>query len=284
MAQQPMYQAIAEELRKRIELGATEAASDDPAALRPGSQLPTELELREEYEASRNTIRDAIKRLISLGLVETRQGQGTFVTQAIDPFVTVLSPDPEVGVGGAGAESASYLSAVSDQHRQARASTPKIEVMPCPREIALRLRVKPGDQVISRHQVRWIDEIPWLMQTSFYPLEFITAGASRLLIAENIPEGTVKYLGEALGLKQVGYRDWVTARGPDANEQALFGLAHDATVFELFRTAFAQTGTPTRVTVTVYPADRNQIVFNFGDVPDIQYEIEHEQTEESHRT
>jgi GntR family transcriptional regulator len=282
MAQQPMYQAIADELRKRIELGATVGpASDEPSALKPGSQLPTELELREEYEASRNTIRDAIKRLISLGLVETRQGQGTFVTQAIDPFVTVLSPDPEVGVGGAGAESASYLSAVNDQHRQARASAPKIEVMSCPREIALRLRVKPGDQVVSRHQVRYIDEIPWLLQTSFYPLEFITAGATRLLIAENIPEGTVKYLAETLGLEQVGYRDWVTARGPDNNEQAFFGLAHDATVFELFRTAFDQTGTPNRVTVTVYPADRNQIVFNFGDVPDIQYEIEREHTKES---
>jgi GntR family transcriptional regulator len=263
MAQrQPMYLQIADALSKRIESGELER----------GSQLPTELELRGEYGASRNTVRDAIKRLISQGLIETRQGQGTFVTRVIDPFVTLLSPHPRIGVSGAGEESATYLSRVNEQHRQARASTPKIEVMSCPREIALRLRVRPGDQVISRHQVRYIDEIPWLMQTSYYPWELHTAGATRLLIAEDIPEGAVAYLAETLHLKQVGYRDWVTARGPDNNEQAFFELAHDAAVFEVFCTGFDQRQKPMRVTVTVYPVDRNQLVFNFGDVPDLQYE------------
>jgi GntR family transcriptional regulator len=82
----------------------------------------------------------------------------------------------------------------------------------------------------------------------------------------------VEYLAETLQLKQIGYRDWVTARGPDGNEQVFFGLSHDAAVFQVFRTAFDQYQTPMRVTVTVYPVDRNQLVFNFGDVPDLQYE------------
>jgi GntR family transcriptional regulator len=263
MAQhQPMYLQIADALSRRIESG----------ELPRGGQLPTELELRSEYGASRNTIRDAIKRLTSQGLVETRQGQGTFVTRIIDPFVTLLSPHPQTGVSGAGGEIATYLSRVNEQHRQARASTPKVEVMPCPRHVALRLRVRPGDQVISRHRVLYVDEIPWSRETSFYSLELLTAGATRLLIAEDIPEGTVKYLAETLNLNQVGYRDWVTARGPDNDEQAFFGLTHDAAVFEVFRTAFDQHQTPMRVTVTVYPVDRNQLVFNFGDVPDLQYE------------
>jgi GntR family transcriptional regulator len=258
----PIYRRIADDLRKQIESG----------QLPRGSQLPTELELRDSYGASRNTIRDAIKRLTSQGLVETRQGQGTFVTRSVDPFVTVLSPNPAVGVGSAGEESATYLSRVTEQHRRGEASTPRVEVMPCPRKIALRLRIKPGDQVISRHQARILDEVPWLLQTSFYPLQLLTAGATRLLMAEDIAEGTVRYLADTLQLKQIGYRDWVTARGPDNNEQAFFGLAHDATVFEVFRTAFDQHKKPMRVTVTVYPVDRNQFVYNFGDVPDIQYE------------
>src|ERR1700759_384888 len=143
-AQQPMYHRIADDLGKRIESG----------ELKRGSQLPTELELRDAYGASRNTIRDAIKRLISQGLVETRQGQGTFVTRVIDPFVTLLSPDPGYGVSSAGEESATYLSRVDEQHRKAVASAPKVEVIPCPRQIALRLRIRPGEQVISRHQTR----------------------------------------------------------------------------------------------------------------------------------
>jgi GntR family transcriptional regulator len=263
MAQrQPMYRQIADDLSNQIESG----------QLARGDQLPTELELRDAYGASRNTIRDAIKRLTSQGLVETRQGQGTFVTRVIDPFVTLRSPNPETGVSSAGGEiAASYLSSLNEQHRLARASAPKVEVLPCPREIALRLRVKPGQQVISRHRVLYMDEIPWSWETSFYPFELLTAGASRLLIAEDIVEGTVRYLAETLQLEQVGYRDWVTARGPDNNEQAFFGLSYDAAVFEVFRTAFDQHHRPMRLTVMIYPVDRNQLVFNFGDVPDLQY-------------
>ena len=48
---EPMYRQIAEDLQHRIEVG----------ELKRGSQIPTEIDLREHYEASRNTVRDAIK-------------------------------------------------------------------------------------------------------------------------------------------------------------------------------------------------------------------------------
>ena len=275
-----MYLQIAEDLRNRIELGATlptesgdtaavEPDGQLPAALPPGIQLPTELGLSDAYSASRNTIRDAIKRLASLGLVETRQGQGTFVTQRIDPFVTVLSTDP---LAPTGAEGATYLSDVSSKDRRSRVTVPKVEIQTPTVEVGRRLRVPPRSQVVSRHQRRYIDEIPWSLQTSFYPMEFITKGATRLLMDEDIVDGTVRYIAEALSIRQVGYRDWITARSPDVNEQRFFGLAHDAAVFEIFRTAFDQTGAPLRVTVTVFPTDRNQFIVNVGDVPDPSYE------------
>ena len=284
MPQQPMYLQIADDLRKRIELGAARPPESDasaaveldgrlPKAFRPGDQLPTEQGLSEAYSASRNTIRDAIKQLTGLGLVETKQGQGTFVTKRIDidPFVTVLSTDP---LASKGAEGATYLSDVKSKHRKADASVPKVEIQMPPVEVARRLRLAPRTQVVSRHQMRYIDDTPWSLQTSFYPVDFITRGATRLISAEDIVEGTVHYIAEALNIKQVGYRDWITARSPDPNEQDFFGLAHDAAVFELFRTAFDQTGTPLRVTVTVFPADRNQFIINVGDVPDPSYEAE----------
>lgn len=254
MAQQPMYQKIAEEIRKQIDTG----------VLARGTQLPTEIDLGASYGASRNTIRDAIKQLTSQGLVETRPGRGTFVTTKIDPFVTVLSGDPQA-LGGA--EGATYLSDVEETHRQASMSNPRVGIQAPSDEVGRRLRVAPGTQVVSRHQERFVDDIPWSMQTSFYPMDFITKGATNLLIAQNIKEGTVRYIAETIGIRQTGYQDWITARGPDVNEQAFFGLANDATVFENFRTAFDQTGTPLRVTVTIFPTDRNQFIINVGDVP-----------------
>jgi GntR family transcriptional regulator len=255
-----MYQLIARELREQIESG----------KLPPGGQLPTESELRDRYGTSRNTVRDAIKRLTSQGLVETRPGQGTFVTPRVDPFVTVLTGDPRSGDGDdAGA---AYLSEVDKSRRRASRTIPRVVIQMPSAEVSRRLRVPQHTQVVSRQESRYIDGIPWSLQTSFYPMDFIGRGATRLLMAEDIAEGTVRYLREAIGVEQVGYRDWITARAPDALEASFFGLTGDAMVFEVFRTGFDQTGTPLRVTVTVWPVGRTQFIVNVGgDLPDPQY-------------
>jgi GntR family transcriptional regulator len=260
MAEQPMYQQIAEDLRKKIEEG----------LLPPGSQLPTEIYLREQYGTSRNTIRDAIKQLTGRGLIVTRPGQGTFVTTRVDPFVTVLTADPKTGAGG---DTATYLSEVSAAHRMPRVTTPRVEVLAPPDQVARGLGVPQGTQVVSRYRERYIDEIPWSLETSYYPLNFITDGAPKLLIAEDIPEGTVLYLAETLGLQQIGYRDWITARVPTGLEQSFFKIGNDATIIEIFRSAFDQQGQPMRLTVTVFPADRNQFIVDVGDdLPDPRYD------------
>ena len=63
---EPMYRQIAEILRGKIESG----------EIAPGAQLPTEIERMDPYEASRNTVRDAIKLLATRGLVEARAARG----------------------------------------------------------------------------------------------------------------------------------------------------------------------------------------------------------------
>jgi GntR family transcriptional regulator len=260
MAQQPKYEQIAWDLRERIGSG----------QFTGGSQLPTELELMAQYNASRNTVRDAIKRLIGQGLVETRPGQGTFVTTRVDPFVTVLTVNPRSGE--AADEMAAYLSEVSAGKRKPSATTPRVEVQVASEVITRRLRVAPSSQLVSRHEQRYIDNVPWSLQTTFYPMDFIARGAARLLMAEDIREGAVRYLAETIGLRQIGYRDWITVRSPDPNEELFFRIGHDATVFEIFRTAFDQNQMPMRVTVTVYPTDRNQFIIDVGSgPPDLEY-------------
>jgi GntR family transcriptional regulator len=244
-----------------------------PATLKPGSRLPTEFELCDAYGASRNTIRDAVKRLTSLNLVETRPGRGTFVVRKVDPFVTILTrvSDLETTGGSVDPESAAYLSQVNEGHRRAAVGPLKVEMQVPPPEVALRLRLEPGAQAVSRHQQRFIDDTPWSLQTSFYPMEFITKGATELLMARDIEGGAVRYLAATLGIKQVGQRDWITTRSPDANEQEFFELSQDATVFVIYRTGFDQNMTPMRVTATIFRADKNQFIVDSGDVPDPDY-------------
>jgi GntR family transcriptional regulator len=254
----PMYRQIAEDLRAQIESG----------RLKPGQKLRTELELREHYEASRNTVRDAIKWLTNLGLVETKPGQGTFVVQKIDPFVTTLTGDR---TGLATDEGARYLSEVSKQNRKLTSSPIQVEIQEASNEMAAALWVSEGAEVISRHERRFIDDTPWSMQTSYYPMEFADGGAERLRRARNIEEGTVKYLAETLHMRQAGYRDRITVRAPNPPEADFFKLPADGRVpmYEITRTAYDGNERPMRVTVSVYPADRNQLLINIGTVPDL---------------
>lgn len=49
--------------------------------MKPGDQLPNEYDLARELGVGRSTLREAIKRLVSRNVLETRQGAGTFVSK-----------------------------------------------------------------------------------------------------------------------------------------------------------------------------------------------------------
>ena len=73
------------------------------AGLRPGDLLPTEVELCERLGVSRSNVREAIRRLSTLDIVEVRHGHGTFVGRmSLDALVEslvfrgVLSPGDDL--------------------------------------------------------------------------------------------------------------------------------------------------------------------------------------------
>ncbi len=60
--------------------------------LRPGDKLPPEMELASSFGVGRNTVREAVKILISFGVLEIRRPEGTFVSKGfshhmIDPLL-----------------------------------------------------------------------------------------------------------------------------------------------------------------------------------------------------
>lgn len=60
--------------------------------LKPGDKIPTEMELSESLGVGRNSIREAIKILVYLGVLEIRRAEGTFVCEGfsesmIDPMI-----------------------------------------------------------------------------------------------------------------------------------------------------------------------------------------------------
>jgi len=59
--------------------------------LRPGDAIPSEKELSQGLGVSRNSVREAVQALVSLGVLETRQGSGIYVRAfTLDPLLDGL--------------------------------------------------------------------------------------------------------------------------------------------------------------------------------------------------
>ncbi|PAV30394.1 GntR family transcriptional regulator [Virgibacillus profundi] len=75
---QKVYQAVLQEIRKFIEMN----------DLKSGDKLPSERGLSENLKAGRSSIREALRAMELLGLIETRHGEGTFLS-TYRPYQTV---------------------------------------------------------------------------------------------------------------------------------------------------------------------------------------------------
>ncbi|TFZ00038.1 FadR family transcriptional regulator [Ramlibacter rhizophilus] len=80
---------------RSLALGVVDALSGRirEGALAAGEKLPTEAEIMEEFGVSRTVVREAISRLQTTGLVETRHGVGTFVIGLGDGTAFRISPE-----------------------------------------------------------------------------------------------------------------------------------------------------------------------------------------------
>jgi GntR family transcriptional regulator len=97
-----IYRTIANELQDRINAG----------EWIPGERMPTESSLVEQFGVNRLTVRQALAQLQQSGVIEIRQGSGTFL--ANPPPVLEIAVDPERQLVDEGSVHASIKSVVGD--------------------------------------------------------------------------------------------------------------------------------------------------------------------------
>ncbi len=76
-----MYMNLSSEKQRSQEVASHIKELIRDEKLKPGEKLPNELELCALFAVSRPTIREAVKVLVSQGIIEIRRGKGTFVSQ-----------------------------------------------------------------------------------------------------------------------------------------------------------------------------------------------------------
>ena len=141
----PLYFRIQEQLRAKIESG--EFAPEKP--------LPTEAQLCEMYGVSRATVREALRSLAQLGMIEKRQGIGTFVSR---PKFDEMLP---------GLNSFSMEMNLRGHSVQTRVLSK--EHVAAPSRVAKALAVEESSPVLRVKRLRFLDQKPMLVSTSFLP-------------------------------------------------------------------------------------------------------------------
>lgn len=224
----PLYHQLKELLQDRIELG----------EWHPGSRIPTEKELAVEYGISQITVRQAMAKLSAEGLVERRQGRGTFACQASVSRDLLRLAGFSDGLARSGVEVETKLLAAGKGAASAG--------------VARRLGVAPGQPVIRIVRVRSREGIPMALQTSH--LDY--ALCQPLLGHDLEKESLFRLLTEVCGLEFVRAEEVVSAVAVDDYEAGILSVASGSPALLVQRTTFDRKGRPVEFVKSVLRGDR----------------------------
>ena len=144
----PLYHQLKQRIAEDIEKG------NYPV----GSRIPPEHELENIYQVSRVTVRRALAELTADGMLERKQGKGTFVSEP------VLSRDMK------------SIHSFHDSCRKSgkRAGTRVIRITEKPADSAdcEELGLSPGEHVIETIRVWRADGIPVALETNHFPMTY----------------------------------------------------------------------------------------------------------------
>jgi GntR family transcriptional regulator len=244
------YKQIAGDLREQITTG----------SLPPGSQLPTEPQLATTHGASRSTVRLAIGLLSQQGLVETRQGIGTYVTEPVAPLTVVLS---SVEDWRAGEHADAALQPACQPTDRPASGKIQAETFSANAEVAAALNVAEGTPIVLRRTRRYLGNDPWSLVVSYYPRNLIEGTV--LEQAGPSPKSGGLVLAEQ-GHQPVGHQDDIYARMPDTIETAFFRLSTPVPLTIVSRTTYDASG-PVRLTRYIYRADQVRLRHQIGSIP-----------------
>jgi GntR family transcriptional regulator len=223
-AGRPLWAQLVDDLDQRLHSG---EFSDE---------FPGEHELCREYDVSRHTVREALRRLRERGLLDSGRGRPTRIRQHLieQPLGALYSLFREVESRG--------MVQRSDVLTLAEVTDP---------EVAARLALDPGTPLLHLARLRWAGDEPLAVDRAWLPMEV----AAPLLDVDFSRAGLYDQLELGCGIRLTGGRELLTAGVPDDGDRELLQLPDDVGTLRIERTADVD-GRPLEWRVTWLRGDR----------------------------
>ncbi|UXU83670.1 GntR family transcriptional regulator [Mammaliicoccus sciuri] len=236
MINKPLHQQIKEDLLSKIEY-------ED---YKVGDKIPNEVDLATHYKVSRPTVRQAINALVIDGFLERRKKRGTIVRQRKinQEFTHVIE---------------SYNDEMTRKGLIPKTTVLSLKSEVANEEVTQQLELKPGESVYKLVRLRYAEEDPIVLVTTYIPLslvpnlkeiDFTTTRFYEVLEKNQTP---IKEITRKLEL--------ITA---DETVSDLLSVEIDAPLFYFHSVGYIDDHVPIEYSVSKYRGDLNSFIFNIS--------------------
>jgi len=228
----PLYHQIQQRLLEQIQLG----------ELKPDKPLPSIQQIAAQMGVSQMTVRQAVRALIELGVIYSRQGKGTFISGI------KLERDFR------------YVHSFTEE-TLARGSRPSSRVLsfriqPPSSDVKETLRLSDDEKIFSLRRVRYGDTVPMGIELSCLPMRLCPG----LLQTFDPTTSLYEELAEQYGIQLMVTDEVVEVGIVNADDAHLLQIAPQSPVFLFTRISYLENGTPAEHVQSVYRGDRYKVV------------------------
>jgi GntR family transcriptional regulator len=207
----------------------------------PGDQIPGEQDLCELYGISRTVVRQALRELELEGVVNRRKGKGTFISQ------------PKISEGLVHKLTGFYQDMVERGHKPVTKVLHQ-DVSPSNEKVARYLNIDPCEKVIDILRLRFINEEPIQLVTTYIPFEICPALATVDLTNRSLYE----YLEKEGGIFIAKGRRYIEAVLANESEAALLGIESGSPLVMLDSISYSRDGQPIEYYYALHRGDRSR--------------------------
>jgi GntR family transcriptional regulator len=227
----PYYVQVKQGLQRRIAQG----------DWKPGDQLPGEKELCDTCGVSRTVIRQALREMEYEGLIVRLKGKGTFVAE------------PKIVEGLFQKLTGFYQDMVARGHRP-RTHVLKQALVPADPDVAMRLNLSPGTDLIQIDRLRFVEDEPIVLVTTYLP----NALCPKVLHADLTDRSLYAFLEEEYGLLIARGHRTIEAVPANEVEAKMLQVEKGGPLLLLDSVSYLQDGTPIEVYHALHRGDRSK--------------------------